>query len=106
MGEQDEVLEDMYVLWVEAQVLQYGLQGDTEALVSRTEPGAVVDPTATEASRWLTLGDHGEGQVDSEPPTGPVEDATPTRDLPTGNDESWDDMAKKPEFDNQLSGCY
>lgn len=102
MGEQDEILEDLYVLWVEAQVLHYGLQGDVEALVPGTEPRAVVDPTASEAGRRLTLGESSEGQVDNEPPTGPIEEATPARDVPPSEEGSWDDVAERTEFDPQL----
>ena len=102
MGEQDEVLEDLCVLWVEAQVLQYGLQDDTEPIAPRATQGAAADSTASEASRPLPGIAHNGIQVDNEPPTGPLEEAMPASTQPLVGDEPWDDLAEGHEFDPRL----
>ena len=102
MGEQDKVLEDLYVLWVEAQVLQYGLQDGTEPIVPGATQGAAADSTVSEASRPLPGVVPNGIQVDIEPPTGPLEEATPASTQPPVGDESWDDLAEGPEFDPRM----
>ena len=97
----DEVL-DLYVLWVEAQVLQYGLQDNTEPLVPGTNQGAAVDSTASDANWLPSRVAHNGIQVDSEPPTGPLEEATPASTPPHVGDEPWDDLAEGPEFDPRM----
>lgn len=50
MGEHDELLGELYVLWLESQVLQWEAQGNQEVVVAGSDPGLTADSTAAEAS--------------------------------------------------------
>ena len=50
MGEEDEVLGELHVMWVESQVLQWETQGNQEVVVVGSDPEMTTDSTITGVS--------------------------------------------------------
>ena len=67
MGERKEVLEEQYVLWVEAQILQSGLQGNQEASSVGSDPGVSADTNSLDTSNISNSVASLEGQPGSIP---------------------------------------
>ena len=77
MGERKEVLEELYVLWVEAQILQCGLQGSQETTNFGSNPVVSADTDSSDTSSILSLVAILEGQLGSVPVDEPTGEAPP-----------------------------
>lgn len=77
MGERNKVLGELYVLWVEAHVLQCGLQGNQEVVSVGSDPRVATDPNSIDTSNLPSSVASPEGQL------GGIPMDEPTGDSPT-----------------------
>ena len=77
MSERNEVLEELYVLWVETQILQCGLQGSQEIVGVVINPGVSVDTDSSDTSSISSSVAIQEGQLGIVPVDEPTGEAPP-----------------------------
>lgn len=101
MGDREGVLEELYVLWVEAQILQCGIQGNSETGEAMSNPQLVAGMTSEEARRHPSAVANTEGQTCNVPTDKPVGEAQLEGVLPNSEAAQVADVAEEINFGPQ-----
>ena len=97
MDDEGEVLDDLYALWVEVQVLEGGASGDWELKETNRDLKAVVGLVSKASSS---------GPTATNPPEGPLQGtyvAEPTGKAPTVEDVAQGDVERVADVDPSVS---
>ena len=87
MGDEGEVLDDLYAMWVEVHVLQGGASGDWELKETNRDPKAVASLVSEASSSGPTAPNPPEGPLRGSHVAEPIGETPPVEDVAQGDVE-------------------